>query len=977
MYSRGRIIGNYAFTMINKFTKLLFILSILLTLYLTGYEYFSNYPDKLYNILNFQNLEYVIIGLVLNMLIIRLDFKKLLSNPWKGKVRLYPIQLAGLVILNSTIAFVLALSKQDLISSQNVGYTIYQFFKTIGYTAFGTLLTVTAVYTIGDVLLSKVIKTSSGLKHYLYASAIGVMTLTFLMFTAGSTGNLNQPITLLFIVLPILFRLKHLFRVIKSNLNTNMLPAAIEKPGTTILISALINLAGYLFLNMLKPFPVGWDSNSLYLNISNLISQQGSLISGFEAYNWSIFTSIGLVLFKSVPVAFMLSFMGGVWSLLSLLQLSQKLISEKNKLLLISTIVTLPSFVFLSIIDQKTDLGFLFFCLVSVSLFLDHLNPKHNLKYLGILGLCLGFAMGIKYTAVFIIISIFSALAFSNLGVAGMLVITSASLLGLVTLPLLDIRALEISTAFQQMLQAVSGGIFVFSSILSLKTNWSRTKLLTFVKHILLVSSTIFLAFCPWLIFNFLSSNTLSIRNLLYGQSQIPGLDVLKINHALKPDIASTTEFTNSEKDLDISGPAEELGRYTGYEQPAFKYLSIFFDVNTGSNVSGSITDIGFLIAGVLIPLGIWRLYIQNQKKWLVWVLSGANILILTISFLVAQGFGNCTTDFQNCSLLKISEAEKSGMTGLGLNWVAYIFLPIVWFINTTPELINSLIGITAGLIVAVILTLPLFVQTDIKLKALGAILFSGIIVWIFLGFGVYWYAISIFILLFLVMFIFLNMQEHQLTAYSNHPLFTNLAKIIIWGWLILAFFQAFNVKTSPQLLESAFTRSIIESKNQLESLGLLNSSYMDSIVELNSNPEVKIYRVGSFLQFFISKNNQRVLPDNQLDTFNSINLTIDNKQQIAEELKAQGFKYIIYDLNTASIDNTPQRTLSKKVEKFESFLRDNPQLELISTDRRYADENGDQQITSRGRTIKYFYKVFGDQDKLLRKGSVALYKIK
>ena len=585
--------------------------------------------------------------------------------------------------------------------------------------------------------------------------------------------------------------------------------------------------------------------------------------------------------------------------------------------------------------------------------------------------------MGIKYTAVFIIISIFSALSFSNLGFAGMLAITSASLLGLVTLPLLDIRALEISTAFQKMLQTVSGVIFVLGSIITLKINWSGTKLLTFVRHILLVSITMFLAFCPWLIFNFVSSNTLSIRNLLYGQSQIPGLDVLKINYALKPDIENTAEITNPENDSKISGPSEELGRYTGYEQPAFKYLSIFFDVNTGSNVSGSITDIGFLTAGLLIPLGIWRLYVQNQKKWLVWVLSSANILILIISFLVEQGFGNCTTDFQNCSLLKISEASESGMTGLGLNWAAYIFLPIVWFINTTPELVNSLIGIATGLVVTAILTLPLFGQADIKLKALGAILFSGITLWIFLGFGVYWYAISIFILLFLVMFIFLNMQEHQLTAHSSHSLFTSLAKIIIWSWLILAFFQAFNVKTSPQLLESAFTRSIIESKNQLESLGLLNSSYMDSIVELNSNPEAKIYRVGSFLQFFISKNNLRVLSDNQLDTFNSINLTIDNKQQVAEQLKTQGFEYIVYDLNTASIDNTPQRTLSKKVEKLENFLKDNPQLELISTDRRYADENGDQQITSKGRTIKYSYKVFGDQDKLLRKGSVALYKIK
>ena len=62
-------------------------------------------------------------------------------------------------------------------------------------------------------------------------------------------------------------------------------------------------------------------------------------------------------------------------------------------------------------------------------------------------------------------------------------------------------------------------------------------------------------------------------------------------------------------------------------------------------------------------------------------------------------------------------------------------------------------------------------------------------------------------------------------------------------------------------------------------------------------------------MPFFIKKNDQRVFTDNQLGYFQNLLTKYLNKYELAQVLKASGYRYIIIDLKTAEIDQTRLRT--------------------------------------------------------------------
>ena len=61
--------------------------------------------------------------------------------------------------------------------------------------------------------------------------------------------------------------------------------------------------------------------------------------------------------------------------------------------------------------------------------------------------------------------------------------------------------------------------------------------------------------------------------------------------------------------------------------------------------------------------------------------------------------------------------------------------------------------------------------------------------------------------------------------------------------------------------------------------------------------------------------------------------------------MKASNFKYLIVDLNTPSIDQTPNKTLTTKYNNLIDFVTNNPKVKLLATDRIVSRvDNGKQQ---------------------------------
>jgi len=92
------------------------------------------------------------------------------------------------------------------------------------------------------------------------------------------------------------------------------------------------------------------------------------------------------------------------------------------------------------------------------------------------------------------------------------------------------------------------------------------------------------------------------------------------------------------------------------------------------------------------------------------------------------------------------------------------------------------------------------------------------------------------------------------------------------------------------------------------------------------------IYRIGTFLKYFIFQNNTRLLEDNLLTQFDDYFFVEGNPDASVKRMKDIGLDYIIIDLNAATIDDDPRHDLTRR---YENLLKTLPseKMELVSTD--------------------------------------------
>lgn len=94
---------------------------------------------------------------------------------------------------------------------------------------------------------------------------------------------------------------------------------------------------------------------------------------------------------------------------------------------------------------------------------------------------------------------------------------------------------------------------------------------------------------------------------------------------------------------------------------------------------------------------------------------------------------------------------------------------------------------------------------------------------------------------------------------------------------------------------------------------------------------QATIYRIGTFLTYFISENRKRYLDDSLVQSFGQY-VYDENPDVTVDRLKKLGVKYFLIDLNAATIDKDPRHDLTKR---FENLLRTfkSDKLRLVKTD--------------------------------------------
>jgi hypothetical protein len=153
-------------------------------------------------------------------------------------------------------------------------------------------------------------------------------------------------------------------------------------------------------------------------------------------------------------------------------------------------------------------------------------------------------------------------------------------------------------------------------------------------------------------------------------------------------------------------------------------------------------------------------------------------------------------------------------------------------------------------------------------------------------------------------------------------------------------------------------------------------SRYYQAISKkVNSDPDARILRINTYLQYHLDNNNKRVLEDNQLNAFKRVADRLKNPAEFVEVLKTNGFKYIIYDINSPTIDETPEQSLRKKCREFLRIMLTHPDVEVLSTDNFVKDENAQSPIRlPNGQMVKAKAGVSGET---VYRGNIILFGIK
>lgn len=409
-----------------------------------------------------------------------------------------------------------------------------------------------------------------------------------------------------------------------------------------------------------------------------------------------------------------------------------------------------------------------------------------------------------------------------------------------------------------------------------------------------------------------------------------------------------------------------EIHRYMGYEELLIRYLSLPYDLTVNANENIQAIDIGFLPLVFLPILIIWGL----KKDWMKWLVMIMSIVLLIIS--------TSTGAFYNNDLEKIgvkSEAfeklDNSLMVGL------YSLSSNIY--SSFGSIFNERNAYTYPFLIILFFVFFLIAKErmkDVKGSQKGFLVFALTYGFLFflLSAGIIWYGFLAFPLL--LMSIVWSFSKKDKTA--DFP-----QKILHYGFLfsigifiILGFTQrlssiSLSVLKIDQLKgKRLYDPSMLKYQTGEYDEDRVTQGFFPKIVpafkQINQETESLIFKAGGRYNFFVEKNDKRIFPDDQLALFQIIIDKYQSKSEIVELFKKSGFKYLMIDLLLPTLDNSPEKALVKKFENLLKFIYQNPQLELLGTDRTLRVQNNGQQQTVNG--------IFGE---IQNYGTYAIFEIK
>ncbi len=242
-----------------------------------------------------------------------------------------------------------------------------------------------------------------------------------------------------------------------------------------------------------------------------------------------------------------------------------------------------------------------------------------------------------------------------------------------------------------------------------------------------------------------------------------------------------------------------------------------------------------------------------------------------------------------------------------------YLLLP--W--RTVMNLDNGGYYVTTSpllLLLPLVLLVPLFwTPAGRRWRWLAIFTAVQILQWSVLANGVLWYGLGMFI----GICIFVEMLFQEAPDRPTRGLWGALIVLSLIGSLGFRFWQFELQGGSLEYTIGKMSADVIVAQT-IPHYTDISQSVVARSQALPDRPYT--FRMGTFIPYFIPRNPERLpVADNQLDFFSC--LAQDNDPvKITARLKALGFNGIIFDLNTATIEQDPNGSLHQKVQRFINY---------------------------------------------------------
>ena len=289
--------------------------------------YLHHHPDYYYSIKFFQYYE-LIIALPLAIGIGFYFHKKALKGNIFNNFLFKGIGLWGVSTLLAMLLYFLQFYKA--IDEVEFKLTMFaSFFIQYFWVQIGLLIIMVICFAIGDFLL-KILGNLDLPKwdKIIISIGLGIFGLTLLLMILGGGGLLIN-----YIIIPIGILLLLVFRKRGSGfLKDIFLNPIIEKNKISLLgFSSLWLLVFWItinFIGILRPIPFGYDSLTLYIKLPALINDYAALVPGNQPYNWSLFMSLGYLVFNQTEFVLAISFLGGGLSIIAFFCTNSKMVGS-------------------------------------------------------------------------------------------------------------------------------------------------------------------------------------------------------------------------------------------------------------------------------------------------------------------------------------------------------------------------------------------------------------------------------------------------------------------------------------------------------------------------------------------------------------------------------------------------------------------------------------------------------------------------